>query len=81
MTTRLERENKWLDGGWSQASRNRALKRIDQAAALTQDFIAYNGQESPICCSSLALIIAELQTRLDDVECELATVRRILEDG
>ena len=81
MMTRVERENKWLIGGWSQASRNRALKRIDQAVALTQDFIAYNGEESPVCATSLALIIAELQTRLDDVECELASVRRTLEDG
>jgi hypothetical protein len=79
--TRLERENKWLAGGWSQASRNRALKRIDEAAALTQDFIAYNGQESPICATSLGLIIAELQASLDDVQRELTSVRRTLEDG
>lgn len=81
MTTRLEQENEWLDGSWTQASRNRALKRIDQAASLTQEFIAYNGQESLVCATSLALIIAELQSRLDDVESELASIRRIAEDG
>jgi hypothetical protein len=79
--TRLERENKLLNGGWSQNSLNQALKRIDQAAALTQDFVAYKGEESPICVTSLGLIIAELHTRIDELESELVTIRRTLEDG
>jgi hypothetical protein len=78
--TRLERENKWLNGGWSQNSVNRAKARIDEAAALTQEFIAYNGQESPVCATSLALIIGDLLQRLDDVEQELSGLRRVVEN-
>ena len=81
MITRLERENNWLIGGWSQNSINRAQERINEAAARTQQFIAYNGQESPICATSLALIIGDLLQRLDDVEQELSDLRRVVEDG
>jgi len=78
--TRLERENKWLAGGWSQSSINRALARIDEAVVLTQEFIAYSGQGSPVCATSLALIIGDLLQRLDDVEQELSDLRRVVEN-
>jgi hypothetical protein len=77
--TRLEREIRRLKGGWSQYSLGQAQKRIDRATAATEEFTAANGREAPICTTSLALVIDELYTRLDDVEIELANLRRTVE--
>lgn len=81
MTTRLELENQRLADEWSKNFVDRISERINQAAARTQEFIAYNGQESPICATSLALIINDLLERLDNVESELSALRSEVEGG
>ncbi len=78
--TRLEHEIRRLKGGWSQYSLDQAQKRIDRATAATEEFVAASEQGAPICATSLALIIYALQDRLDDVETELAALRRAVEN-
>ena len=78
--TRLEREIRRLKGGWSQYSLDQTQKRIDRATVATEEFVAASEQGSPVCAISLALIIDELYTRLDDVETELAALRRVVEN-
>jgi hypothetical protein len=55
--------------------------KINKAAELTQDFIAYReNSSSPICATSLALILDEITERLDQIEYTLAALQRKLGD-
>lgn len=80
MTTKLEKANQALKAGWSKWGRDRMVLKIDKAAELTQDFIAYKEDlSSPICASSLALILNDITERLDQIDYTLTTLERRLD--
>lgn len=80
MPTKLEKANQALHAGWSRAARDRTVLQINKAADLTQDFIAYQeGGGSPICATSLALIIDEILSKLENIEYDLARLERRLD--
>lgn len=80
MTTKLEKANQALAAGWSKWGHDRVVLKINKAAELTQDFIAYReDSSSPICATSLALILDDITERLDQIEYTLAALNRRLD--
>lgn len=81
MTTKLEKANEALKAGWSKWGHDRTVLQINRAAELTQDFIAYKPESaSPICATSLALILNDIIDRLDLIENSLTVLARRLDD-
>lgn len=81
MPTKLDKANQALNAGWSKWAHDRTVLQINKAAELTQDFIAYREDSaSPICATSLALILNGITDRLDQIEYTLAALERRLDN-